>query len=236
MFRLVLLGTCLASVSAGLLAVQTISRHGARAPDDDFFANLCPADTNKWSVANEMLTGKGMMQLHNLGTIVKELYTNSTGVVDTVFHSSQLEMQSDKTMRCQQSALSFGAGMFPAACAPEGYMFSAPVPYSFLKKDDNLLACKKYGCKKWWKKQDASWKTDVGMDYVQKPVHKTLLDAVGKACGSDLFHISSEIDVFDALKDINVSCCQAHTRSSTRALNTLVISSGSPPTLLRTDS
>jgi hypothetical protein len=228
MFRLVLLGICLAPVSAGLLAVQTLSRHGARAPDDDFFANLCPADTNKWSVANEMLTGHGMMQLHNLGTIVKELYTNSTGVVDTVLHSSQLEMQSDASLRCQQSALSFGAGLFPATCAPEGYTFSAPVPYSFAVKDDNLLECKKYGCKKWWKKQDASWKTD-NMAFVQKPVNKALLDAIGKACGSDLFNISSKIDVFDALKDLNVSwrvsCCQRTTRSSTRALNTLIIPS-----------
>ena len=192
------------TADASLVAVQAISRHGTRAPDD-VTEILCPKDPNlnKWPVEWSSLTGKGMTQLHELGELMKDLYANNTGegnFLNPVFRHGEMQMQAASSSRCQQSAVSMGQGFFPESCAPEDYEFSAPVPYSCLLEDDNILEAKKWGCKPKVKALMKQWQAEKGDAIVQ--ANKALVDKVGAACGADFFN-DGEADVFSAIKDVN---------------------------------
>jgi hypothetical protein len=59
--------------------------HGARAPDKQF-GGYCLNDKDAWEVVPRRLTGIGMQQMHDLGTIMKEAYVPVQGTNLTIHH------------------------------------------------------------------------------------------------------------------------------------------------------
>ena len=124
-----------------IIGANTISMHGARAPDKQF-GEHCPKNNDIWEVVPRGLTGIGLQQMHDLGTIMKEAYIPVQGTnltihhkfVDDVLDPTQLVVHAANAMHCHQSALAMGHGFPSKDCSLTGYAYNAPVPYDVLDR------------------------------------------------------------------------------------------------------
>ena len=110
-----------------IIGANVVSMHGARSPDKEF-KTYCPNNVQEWEVVDRGLTGIGMQQMHDLGTIMMESYVpneNSANnltihhkFIDEVLDPTQLVLHAAGAMHSQQSAVAMGHGFFPAKHSP----------------------------------------------------------------------------------------------------------------------
>jgi hypothetical protein len=88
-----------------LLYLAELFRHGARYPVFDIY------DANDTKTFNGQLTGVGMRQQYLLGSYMKRDYVDS-GFLNGTLDASQVEVFTDTTQRCYESAYAHTAGLF----------------------------------------------------------------------------------------------------------------------------
>lgn len=206
-FNVLALTTLATSVSGRIIGANVVSMHGARAPDKEF--NLyCPNHVHPWEVVARGLTGVGMQQMHDLGTVMKEAFVPTDGklgihhkFVDDVLDPTQIVLHAADATHCQQSALAMGHGLFPEKCSPSGYKYNAPLPYDSTAHDDNVLECKNWQCKTKVGALVAEWEKSEGAKLLKE--HRAIIEKVEKACGSDFMNAADNATAFKVIKVVH---------------------------------
>lgn len=188
-----------------LLGVVLISRHGTRASNPTVSV-LCPNDQanldaySKLGLSPGGLTGKGMMELFELGRFTKQRYTGQNKLLPDVFNTENLRVQAVNEERTLQSAIAWGQALFPATTAPEGYLQSLPVPiavYSTSVGFDNLLESRSAACHARLQSDVEEWDATVGAALFAR--HASLVQRMSTLCGYDLHQA---LNLGNAVKDI----------------------------------
>ncbi|CAD5212329.1 unnamed protein product [Bursaphelenchus okinawaensis] len=91
--------------------VQTIWRHGDRAPGDLPYP-LDKYDESYWPRGWSMLTTEGMKQMHDLGKFYRERYVEED-FISSEFNSSEVYIQTSESDRAIQSAQAMLSGLYP---------------------------------------------------------------------------------------------------------------------------
>jgi hypothetical protein len=162
-FALAVAAVVLASSSAApaedetpseLRRLVTLSRHGSRAPNG-IVARLCPANQKNldaYHVPLEQLTEVGMAQLLAVGEHVRQVYGEQHKFLSPTLNGARhahLEtyFRSDAAVRCAQSAVALGFGLYPDGTGPPGFP-REPVPVTMqLLKNEHDFAAPKGPCK-----------------------------------------------------------------------------------------
>ena len=206
-----LLGLLLAPlfVSCELVGTILLSRHGTRAPNA-VTVQLCPANSanlhrySELDISLEGVTGRGMLQLYQLGQYTKERYVDS-GFLLPYYSNEQMYIRAVGEDRTLQSAVAWGQALYPAGHAPFGYKADVPSPlpvYTLPDELDTLLENRKAGCHGRLKQDVEEWDNTEGE--VMRQQYSALLQQLEQLCGVNLTAAirDSGDNYGDAIKDI----------------------------------
>ena len=197
------------SVSSELLGTILVSRHGTRAPNA-VTVQLCPANTanlhrySELDISLEGVTGRGMLQLYQLGQYTKERYVES-GFLLPYYSNEQMYIRAVGEDRTLQSAVAWGQALYPAGHAPVGYKADVPTPlpvYTLPDELDTLLENRKAGCHGRLKEDVEQWDDTEGA--AMQHQYGALLQQLERLCGVNLTAaiVGSGDNYGDAIKDI----------------------------------
>jgi len=196
-------------VSCDLLGTILLSRHGTRAPNA-VTIQLCPANTanlhrySELDISLEGVTGRGMLQLYQLGQYTRQRYVDS-GFLLPYYSNEQMYIRAVGEDRTLQSAVAWGQALYPAGHAPVGYKADVPSPlpvYTLPDELDTLLENRKAGCHRRLKEDVEEWDSTEGA--VMRRQYSALLQQLEQLCG---VNFTSAVDgsgdnYGDAIKDI----------------------------------
>ena len=196
-------------VSSELLGTILLSRHGTRAPNA-VTIQLCPANSanlhrySELDISLEGVTGRGMLQLYQLGQYTKQRYVDS-GFLLPYYSNEQMYIRAVGEDRTLQSAVAWGQALYPAGHAPVGYKADVPSPlpvYTLPDELDTLLENRKAGCRRRLKEDVEEWDSTEGA--TMRRQYSALLQQLEQLCGVNLTDaIDGSGDNYgDAVKDI----------------------------------
>jgi len=199
-----------------LLSVQTVSRHGSRAPNA-ITAVACPsfAPHLEWYASSNIsaagLTGTGMRELRRLGQLLRSAYVPS-GFLPAHFDDRAVYVRAVAEDRTLQSGAAMAHGLFPAGAAPRGYPPSLPPPvpvYTLPAEGDALLEPRKGACRARLAADAARWDRREGARLLRRRSSRRLLARLAAACAVPNFAPrpirlpgGAELEYREALKDV----------------------------------
>ena len=113
-----------------LVSVQTVSRHGSRAPNA-IAGVACPLllPALRWfgslNISAGGLTATGMRELRRLGRLLRAAYIERNKFLPPFFDDAAVYVRAVGEDRTLQSAAAMGHGLFPPGTAPRGYPAAA---------------------------------------------------------------------------------------------------------------
>ncbi|KAK0161279.1 hypothetical protein PV327_009766 [Microctonus hyperodae] len=128
-----------------LQQVAIIFRHGDRTPTETYPND--PYINYTWEDGWGSLTKKGMLQLYNLGTWLRDEYDL---LIDKKFKSSEVQIKSSYADRCIMSAQALLAGLFPPIKEDQfiNDLSWRPVPVQSIPRNVDKLITVKSHCPK----------------------------------------------------------------------------------------
>ena len=195
--------------SSELLGSILLSRHGTRAPNA-VTVQLCPANRanlrrySELDISLEGVTGRGMLQLYQLGAYTKKRYVDS-GFLLPYYSNEQMYIRAVGEDRTLQSAVAWGQALYPAGSAAVGYKADVPSPlpvYTLPDERDTLLENRKAGCHGRLQADVEEWDQAEGVSMRRQQA--ALLEQLERLCGVNLTQaVNGSGDNYgDAVKDI----------------------------------
>ena len=194
-------------VRAKLVLVQSLTRHGNRAPNPSITSE-CPllyptrrSVIETFGAIPQGLTRMGMNQCLNAGSVLRQRY-----IVDMGFLPQQYNPNADRWYfqargqpRHQQSAAAMAQGLFPPGTGPTTYPDRLqPVAISSWRKDSDFVLNPPSGpCKASIAAAAARWTKTVGLGLVQSNLE--VVRALSAVCGTS---IETAADPATATKDV----------------------------------
>jgi hypothetical protein len=195
-----------------LISVIVVSRHGTRAPNLNTI-DICPGDKEnlerypKLNISLEGVTGRGMAELYQLGTVTRERYIEQMNFLSEYFRNDELYIRAVGEDRTLQSAIAFGHGLYPPTTAPHLYPNSLPAPlpvYTLPDELDTLLENRKSGCRATLSQDVKKWDKKYLKDILKSKEYEDAIDQLNEICDVDLLKLMDDTDgnLGDAIKDI----------------------------------
>ncbi|WKX94655.1 hypothetical protein Q1695_011713 [Nippostrongylus brasiliensis] len=125
-------------ISQELILVQTVFRHGDRAPMGDFTS---PESESYYFRGRQHLTNKGVEQAYRLGATLRRMYVD-TGFLDSRYLPSEVMFRSSASARCLMTASTAASAMFNETESG----LSTPIPIFTEPKEKDYVCVPRIQC------------------------------------------------------------------------------------------
>jgi hypothetical protein len=210
-----LLGSLAPRGKAALVLVQSLTRHGNRAPNAGI-TKSCPAlyatqadIVRTFGAEPAGLTSMGMNQALGIGSLLRRQYVSSSssgggGFIAPQYNplASQWYFQAAGFSRHQQTAAAVAQGLFPIGTGPPTYpdRLQPVAVSSWDAATDFTLGPPTAPCAAVMAAETAAWKRGTGDRMVRE--HEALVEALNTACGMPRGYIQNQTNPADTVKNI----------------------------------